>query len=81
MSKKSERLFNRGAQARVSECIKALEAVGFERVKKSRHVKVKHPISGVAMTLPIGGGTDPKADGVFVTKVRRLIQSHQQYAS
>lgn len=81
MAKKQQRLFARGAQARVSECIKALEAVGFERVKKSRHFKVKHPVSGVAFTLPIGGGTDPRADGVFVTKVRRLIQSHQKYAS
>jgi predicted RNA binding protein YcfA (HicA-like mRNA interferase family) len=42
---------------RSSECVRALERAGFERVRqKGSHLFMEHGVSGATTTLPIHGG-------------------------
>jgi predicted RNA binding protein YcfA (HicA-like mRNA interferase family) len=68
----------RGHVATVKDLIRELESVGFQEVQgKRRHPKYKHPVTGLALVLPRGGGTNPDASGIFATKIRRIVKIYK----
>lgn len=67
----------RGHVANAKTLVKELREVGFV-LTQGRHPKLRHPVTGAAITLPRSGGTNANCDGIFATKVAKLVKLYKE---